>query len=88
MVAMILVAVLGAKGGVVNDATTCSQWSSTNQTQQLAYAKLYFEKHGPLPDGATSPASVIAAINNGCEQAFGEDVSDTTTLVQAISGKY
>jgi hypothetical protein len=28
---------------------------------------------------------VINAINAGCYQAFGEDVSDTATVVQAVS---
>lgn len=88
MLAMILVAVLGAKGGAVSDATTCSGWSSANQDQQTTYARLYVREHGPLRDGGSSPASVVAAINNGCGQAYGGDVSDSTTVVQAISGNF
>jgi hypothetical protein len=88
MLAMILVALLGSKGGAVRDATTCTQWGSANQHQQAAYARLYVREHGPLSDGGTSPTSVIAAINDGCTRAYGEDVSDTVTVVQAISGNF
>lgn len=88
LLAMILVAVFGSTGGPVTDATSCSQWGSSNQDQQAAYARLYLREHGPLRDGASSPASVIAAINKGCTQAYGEDVSDTTNVMQAISGHY
>jgi flagellar basal body-associated protein FliL len=88
MVAMILVAVLGSKGGPVDDATTCSQWSSTNQARQLTYARLYLREHGAHLAAEPSPASVIAAINRGCNEAFGEDVSDTVTVLQAISGNF
>jgi hypothetical protein len=31
---------------------------------------------------------VINAINAGCAQAFGEDVSDSVTVVQAISRNF
>jgi hypothetical protein len=88
MLAMILVAVLGSKGGAVSDSTTCSQWSSANESRQAAYARLYVREHGQLPSGDTSPAGVIGAINKGCNLAFGEDVSDTVTVVQAISGRF
>jgi flagellar basal body-associated protein FliL len=88
MVAMILVAALGSKGGAIGDATTCSQWSSSNQTRQIAYARLYVREHGARLAAEPSPASVIAAINRGCNQAFGEDVSDTVTVLQAISGNF
>ncbi len=86
MLAMILVTLLGSKAGSVSDATTCTQWGSANQNQQAAYARLYLREHGPLRGGATSPSSVIAAINNGCSQAFTNDVSDNMTVVQAIPG--
>lgn len=88
MLAMILVALFGSKAGAVSDATTCSQWGSANQRQQAAYARLYVREHGPLRNGGTSPASVIAAINNGCAQAYGDDVSDSVTVTQAISGNF
>ena len=86
--AMILVAVIGSRGGAVSDATTCTQWSSANQSRQTAYARLYVREHGALAGGATSTGSVIAAINTGCNQAFDEDVSDNVTVVQAISGSF
>lgn len=88
MLAMILVAVLGPKAGAVTDSTTCTQWGSSNQAQQAAYGKLYVKEHGPLPDGGSSPSKVIAVINYGCAQAYGDDVSDTVTVRQAISGNF
>jgi hypothetical protein len=68
----------------VSDSTTCTAWGSTNQTQQNAYALRYVREHGPLRGGATSPASVVAAINNGCGEAYVNDVEDNVTVVQAI----
>jgi hypothetical protein len=88
-VAMIVVAAVGAKGGSVADATTCTQWGSANQNQQSAYARLYVSEHGPVSARwGAPPAGVINAINAGCAQAFGEDVSDSVTLVQAISRNF
>ncbi len=88
LLAMILVAVFGSKAGAVSDVTTCSQWGSSNQNQQTAYARLYVSEHGALRGGVVSPAGVIAAINQGCIRAYGEDVSDTVTVVQAIGGRF
>lgn len=88
MLAMILVALFGSRAGAVSDATTCSQWGSANFGQQTAYARLYVREHGAPRGGGGSPASVIAEINNGCIRAYGDDVSDTTTVVQAISGNF
>jgi hypothetical protein len=87
LVAMIVAAALGPKGGPVTDATSCSQWGSANWRQQTAYARRYVQEHGGV-DGQTSPIAVINAINNGCMEAFGEDVDDTTSVVQAISGNF
>ncbi|MGO9496094.1 MAG: hypothetical protein ACLQA5_05175 [Solirubrobacteraceae bacterium] len=86
-VAMFLFAVLGPKAGAVTDATTCSQWGSANWSQQSAYARRYVEEHGGI-DGQTSPMAVINTINNECMVAYGEDVDDTTSVVQAISGNF
>lgn len=89
MVAMILVAALGAKGGAVSDATTCTQWGAANVDQQRAYARLYVDEHGPVsPRWGPAPTGVINAINAGCTQAFGENVSDAVTVVQAISRSF
>jgi hypothetical protein len=88
MLAMFLVALFGSRAGTVSDATTCTQWGSANQDQQAAYARLYLRQHGALGSGGSSPASVIAAINRGCLQAYDDDVDDTTTVVEAISGKF
>jgi len=88
MLAMILVAVLGPKAGAVTDSTTCTQWGSSNQALQAAYGRLYVKEHGGVRGWGSSPSEVIAAINNGCAQAYGDDVSDTVTVRQAISGKF
>lgn len=88
MVALIIVAAVSSKAAVVTDATTCAQWGSTNQNGQTAYGELYLKEHGPVPKYGDSPAAVINAINFGCGVAFGDDVSDTATVVQAISGTF
>ncbi len=88
MVGMVLAAALGPKGGVVTSATTCSQWGSSNQSLQSAYARRYVQAHGGPVAGRMSPASVIGAIDDGCMQAFGEDVADTTSISQAITGNF
>lgn len=87
MAAAILVGLLGAGTTTVSDATPCTGWSNANQAKQNAYARLYVREHGPLPSGASDPASVTAAINKGCEQAYVSDVEDTVNVVQAITGQ-
>jgi hypothetical protein len=85
-VAYLALIALGPKAGAVADSTTCAQWSSTNVARQDAYARLYITEHGGVsPRWGPPPAGVINAINAGCYQAFGEGVSDTATVVQAIS---
>lgn len=88
LVVMFLVAVLGPKAGAVTDSTSCSQWGSTKQTEQAAYARLYVREHGPLSDGASSVGAVEAAINNGCLAAYGSDEEDTVSVLQSIRGEY
>jgi hypothetical protein len=88
MLAIILVAVFGAKAGDVSDSTTCTQWGSTNVVRQDAYARLYVKEHGPVHGAGTSAASVVSAINIACLEAYNEDVSDSTTVVQALSGTF
>ncbi len=86
VVAYLALIALGPKAGAVADSTSCSQWSSSNVNVQDAYARLYISEHGGVsPRWGPAPTGVINAINAGCYQAFGEDVSDTTTVVQAIS---
>jgi len=88
-VASFVLIALGPKAGAVTDSTTCAQWGSTNVNQQDAYARLYVREHGPVsPRWGPAPTGVINAINAGCYQAFGEDVSDTATVVQAISRSF
>jgi len=85
-VAVLVLVLLGPKAGTVTDRTTCDQWGSTNVNQQNAYARLYIQEHGRVSARWGAPEQgVINAINAGCYQAFGEDVSDTATVVQAIS---
>ncbi len=89
MVAMIALAVLGSKAGAVTDATTCSQWGSANQNRQTTYARLYVRERGPVSARwGPAPTGVLNAINAGCTQAFGEGVSDSVTVVQAISRNF
>lgn len=80
---------LGSKGGAVTDSTTCDQWGSTNVNGQNAYARLYIREHGRVSSRwGPGTAGVINAINAGCYQAFGEDVDNTATVVQAISRSF
>jgi hypothetical protein len=88
MVALIAIAALGGSQRTVTDATTCSEWGSANVDQQHTYALLYVREHGAIPKWGTAPEMVIGAINSGCFQAYGEDVDDTTTVVQAVSGNF
>jgi hypothetical protein len=82
--AIIVGGLFASSPAVVRDSSTCSTWSSANQSAQQAYAVRYVREHGPLPSGATSPATVVAAINAGCTEAFDNDVQDNVTLVHAI----
>jgi hypothetical protein len=88
-VAIFVLIALGPKAGAVTDSTTCQQWGSTNVNEQDAYATLYVSEHGPVsPRWGPAPVGVINAINAGCYQAFGEDVADTATVVQAIARRF
>lgn len=88
-IAVFVLTALGAKAGAVTDSTTCAQWSSANVNRQHAYAQLYVREHGGVsPRWGPPPDGVIRAINAGCYQAFGEDVSDTATVVQAIARSF
>ena len=88
MLAIALVAIFGAKAGAVSDSTTCTSWGSANRDQQSTYARLFIAEHGAVRGVGTSPASVINAINIECLQAYNEDVSDSTTILQAMSGTF
>ncbi|MGH2849722.1 MAG: hypothetical protein ACRDLP_03805 [Solirubrobacteraceae bacterium] len=89
MAATFLAAALGAKAGAVTDSTTCTQWGSANVDRQAAYSRLYLREHRPVsPRWGPAPVGVINAINAGCDQAFGEDVSDSVSVVQAISRNF
>lgn len=86
IVAYFAVIALGPTAGAVTDRTTCEQWGSANVNRQEAYAKLYVAEHGNVsPRWGPAPRGVINAINAGCYLAYGEDVANTTTVVQAIS---
>jgi hypothetical protein len=81
--------ILGPRAGAVTDRTTCEQWGSTNVRAQDAYARLYVSEHGNVsPRWGAAPTGVINAINAGCYQAYGEDVANTTNVVQAITRNF
>jgi hypothetical protein len=84
LLAIIVGGILASSNVVINDASTCSTWSSANQTQQQAYAQRYLHEHASLPGGARIAADVVTAINTGCTDAFDNDTQDTITVVQAI----
>ena len=84
LIAIILAGILGSSTVVVSDSSTCATWSSAKQTEQQAYGERYVQEHGALPDGARSPATVAAAIDAGCTQAFDNDAEEDVTVVQAI----
>jgi hypothetical protein len=84
LVAFTAVGVLSSGALVVSDSTTCTEWGSATYTQQRAFAVRYLSEHGSLPGGVRAPASVVAAINGGCTQAYANDVQDNLTVVQAI----
>ena len=88
-VAYFVLIALGPTAGAVTDRTTCEQWGSTNIDGQHAYAKLYISEHGGVsPRWGPPQQGVINAINAGCYQAYGEDVANTATVVQAISRNF
>ena len=88
MLTLLVVGIVGSDAGAVSDRSTCSAWSSANQDQQAAYAALYVHEHGALSNGAIDAASVEAAINKGCMQAFGSDAADLVNVDQAINRQY
>ncbi|HTX31493.1 MAG TPA: hypothetical protein VMD09_08905 [Solirubrobacteraceae bacterium] len=88
LVGTLALVALGGKAGPLNDATTCTQWGNANQNRQTAYARLYVTEHGSVPKYGGTPAAVINAINFGCGVAYGDDVADTATVVQAIDGTF
>lgn len=87
-VVLFVPALITAGSWKVTDSSPCSSWSSANQAQQTAYARLYVREHGPLPSGATSPTSIESAINGGCTAAFAYDEADNVNVIQAINGRY
>lgn len=88
LLALLLVLIVGgmvaSKTTVINDSSTCSAWSSANQTQQQGYAQRYLRGHGSLPSGSRDPASVVTAIDTGCTDAFNNDAQDDISVVKAI----
>jgi len=84
LIAIILGGILTSRTLVVSDSTSCSSWTSANQTEQRDYAERYVREHGALSGGGSSPADVVAAINRGCQDAFTNDVEDSVSVVDAI----
>jgi hypothetical protein len=83
-----LVVVGGGRAVALTDATTCTDWGNANQNHQTAYARRYLSEHGAIPKWGGTPADVINAINFGCGVAYGDDVGDTATVVQAINNDF
>jgi hypothetical protein len=83
-VAIVVGGILASSPVVVNDSSTCSTWSSANQTQQQAYGARYIREHGPPSNTVRTAGGVVAAINAGCTEAFDNDVQDNVTVVHAI----
>ena len=83
-----LVALGGGAARAITDASTCTQWGNANQNHQSAYARQYVSEHGAVPKWGGTPAAVINAVNWGCGVAYGDDVADTATVVQAINGTF
>ena len=80
---------LGPRISVLTDRTTCEQWGSANVDQQDAYARRYVAEHGNVsPRWGAPPGGVINAINAGCYLAYGEDVANTATMLQAITRSF
>jgi hypothetical protein len=86
--ALFFVALLGPRAGRVDDSTSCSQWSSSNQAEQRSFAQRYLSAHGNVANQATGVAGVEAAVNNGCMAAFASDEEDRVTVLDAIEKRY
>ncbi len=88
MVGLFLGIVLGPRGGPVSDSTSCTQWSSSNQSEQQAYGRRYLREYGKAPRGRTGVSGVEAAVNAGCMAAYASDEEDTVTVLDAIVKNY
>lgn len=88
LVAIIVISDFTARVSKITDSTPCSVWGSANQTKRDAYAALYVKQHGPLPSGASDPATIEGVIDNGCTQAYGFDEADTVTVLESIRHQY
>ena len=88
LLTIIVGGILASRPVLVTDSTTCTSWGSANQTQQRNYAQRYLREHGPLSGGVTNPASVVTAINNGCGEAYVNDVEDSVTVLQALKDEF
>jgi hypothetical protein len=86
LIALFVVALVGPRGGAVSDSTSCTQWGSSNQSEQHAYGELYLREHGRRV--ASTVSGVEAAINAGCMAAFASDEEDTVTVLDAIEKNY
>ncbi|HET9073138.1 MAG TPA: hypothetical protein VFN48_01035 [Solirubrobacteraceae bacterium] len=76
----------GPRAGAIADHSTCEQWGSANVDRQHAYAALFLaEHHRVSPKWGPGTVGVINAINAGCYQAYGEDVANTATMLQAVT---
>jgi hypothetical protein len=88
MVGLFLGIVLGPRSGPVTDSTSCTQWSSSNQSEQQAYGERYLREYGKSPSGTNGVSGVEAALNAGCMAAYASDEEDTVTVLDAIEKRY
>lgn len=89
VLAMILLTVLtsvsGGNGGALTDSTSCTQWASSSASQQNAYAQLFLNEHGALPNGEGTVTTVRSDINSECVHAAYLGESDDVTVVAAVN---
>ncbi len=88
-VAVLLLVTLGPKAGAVTDKHHVRAMGLDKRERARRLREAVREgARSCFPGWGPSPTGVVNAINAGCYQAFGEDVSDTATVVQAIARSF
>ncbi len=81
-------AITGSSNAALSDSTSCSQWVSSRQAQQNAYAQPYLKEHGAPSSGVRSADGVRSTITSTCTQAAYLGESDDVSVVAAIKHDY
>ena len=81
-------AITGSSNAALSDSTSCSQWVSSRQAQQNAYAQLYLKEHGAPSSGVRNADGVRSTITSTCTQAAYLGESDDVSVVAAIHHDY